>query len=117
MGWYFYVGLVAAACIVVYLIPQLVKTVKSKNTESLSIVMLILNFFAGVFFVASGLGMIFGDPGLESGLPVTIANVVSSGITTTLIIIKAIHMSKAKKLKISEGELAKLLLAKKAKGK
>ncbi len=114
------------------MIPQLVKMIKTKNTESVSKEMLIISVIGGMLFVISGIGILIDDRStpefidrIEAGLPILIANGVSCIISTITFSIKMVHRKKAIKLGITEGELAKRMLAakksnkvnKKAKGK
>lgn len=93
--WYFWIGLIAAVCIGIFSMPQLIKTLKSKHTEGLSTAMLCLLVFGDFMFLLDGLGMMI-DGNLAGGLPLFLANVVADTSSAILLGLKlrSLHYAK-----------------------
>ncbi len=111
LQWYFWIGLIAAVCISVFTMPQLIQVIKTKHTEGLSVVMLCLLELGDICFTINGIGILtdtdpshFASVGLRlsSGLPLFLANAIALIITTALLLIKLNHMRLAKKHGVSE---------------
>lgn len=104
MTWYFWVGLIAAACIAIYCMPQLIHVMRTKNTCGISIWMLILMIAGDLFFVIDAIG-IFVDPKVDSvsaGLPLFLANFISLVVGVTLLVFKLRALHYAKVFKTTE---------------
>lgn len=109
MAWYFYVGLIAAICIAIFSTPQLIKTIKTKHTEGLSVIMLLLMVFGDFCFALNGIGILAGvkyipdlNSRLSSGLPLLLANVIAFTISAILLFLKLRSMHYAKIFKTTE---------------
>ena len=74
------IGLVAAACTTISYAPQAVKTIKTKDTRDLSLVMYLI-LTIGVF-----LWLIYGL--LVKNLPLIIANAITLLFTYTILLLK-----------------------------
>lgn len=109
MQWYFYIGLIAAICIAIFTMPQLIQVIKTKHTEGLSIMMLGLLTLGNLCFALNGIGVLtnenleIGDK-LSGGLPLLLANAIAFSISTTLLVIKFTHQRQAKKFNVTEKE-------------
>lgn len=110
--WYFYVGIVAAVLIAVFSMPQLIKTVKTKNTESVSLWMLLLLVVGDFCFGIQGLAILLDKALIEqgknisTGLPLFLANVISCTSSAIVLFFKIRNMRWAKKRGITEAQLA-----------
>lgn len=110
--WYFYIGLIAAILIAIFSMPQLIKTFKTKNTESVSLWMFVLLVVGDLFFAIQGLAMLC-DPRLKAsgtniatGLPLFLANVISFTSSSIVLFFKIRNMIWAKRRGITETQLA-----------
>lgn len=74
------VGLVAGICTSTSLIPQLIKTVKTKNAEDVSVFMFIVMLTGNALWIYYGFN--------KSDLPIVATNFVSLGLNIALIILK-----------------------------
>ncbi|XQP55102.1 MAG: SemiSWEET family sugar transporter [Mycoplasmoidaceae bacterium] len=105
MTWYFWIGLIAAACIAVYCMPELIHVIKTKNTCGISIWMLILMLAGDLFFVLNAIG-IFADQSnhhnIDAGLPLLLANGIAMIIGIVLLVFKVRSMHYAKVFKTTE---------------
>lgn len=80
MDWITSIGFIAAACTTFAFIPQALKTIKTKHTKDLSLVMyIVVNI--GIF-----LWLIYGI--LRNDYPVLIANAVTLIFTSTILYLK-----------------------------
>ena len=109
--WYFYVGIIAAVLIAVFSMPQLIKTVKTKNTESVSLWMLLLLVVGDFCFGIQGLAILLdkgltGGKNISTGLPLFLANVISCTSSAIVLFFKIRNMRWAKKRGITEAQLA-----------
>ncbi len=114
----------AAYCI---FIPQLVYTTRTKNTSGSSLITYILNAFSWFFWFVWATGFYINNmqknpvepilPQLYMSqfMPSVISNALSSALSIVLLVIKIRHVLLARKLKITEMQLAKILLDKQAK--
>lgn len=103
--WYFYIGLIAAICISIYCLPELVHVLKTKNTTGISIWMLVLMLIGDLFFVIQAIGM-WADPGYEDNisgaLPLLLANGIALVVGTILFVLKIRSMHYARVFKTTE---------------
>ena len=83
MDWKTILGFVAAFCTTAAFIPQAFKTIKTKDTSSISAGMYSLFTFGTITW------MIFGI--LDKNLPVIIANVVTSILAIIILVYKLKH--------------------------
>ena len=110
--WYFYIGLIAAILIAIFSMPQLIKTIKTKNTESVSLWTFILLVVGDLFFAIQGLAMLCDqeliDVGknISSGLPLFLANLISCTSSAIVLFFKVRNMLWAKRRGITETQLA-----------
>lgn len=103
MAWYFYIGLIAAICIAIFSMPQLIKVIKTKHTEGLSVAMLSLLVFGDLMFGIQGIGML-AVKDISGGLPLFLANAVSCTTSAIILFFKLRSLHYAKKFQISEKE-------------
>lgn len=110
--WYFYIGLIAAILIAIFSMPQLIKTIKTKNTESVSLWTFILLVVGDLFFAIQGLAMLCDkeliDVGknISNGLPLFLANLISFTSSSIVLFFKVRNMLWAKRRGITESQLA-----------
>lgn len=106
MAWYFYIGLVAAICIAIFNIPQLIHVLKTKNTCGLSTIMLIILTLGDLCFVLNGIGILSGTGSTSSkisaGLPLLLANVFAVIVTAILLFLKLRSVHYARKFQTTE---------------
>ncbi|ABX08566.1 SemiSWEET transporter [Prochlorococcus marinus] len=76
-------GFIAAALTTVAFLPQVIKTIKTKSAEDVSIVMLIM-FITGVLF-----WILYAIQ--TNSLPVLIANIITCILNTTILFLKLIY--------------------------
>lgn len=100
-AWYFWIGLIAAVCIAIFSMPQLIKTLKSKHTEGLSVAMLCLLVFGDFMFLLDGIGMMI-DNNIAGGLPLFLANVIADASSAILLGLKLRSLHWAKKFQTTE---------------
>jgi len=74
------IGLLAAACTTFALLPQVIKTIRTKRTQDISLQMYILIFVGNLLWLTYGIGI--NDFALIS------ANVVTSVFSFTILILK-----------------------------
>lgn len=74
------IGLVAGACTTISFLPQVIKTIKTKETKDISLPMYIL-LATGIF-----LWIIYGI--LIGSLPVLLANAISFVLATIILVLK-----------------------------
>jgi len=106
-SWYFWVGIIAAICIAIYMMPQLVKVIKTKDTSSISVAMFIIALVGNLFFVLDGIGMLIDNKGVAASLPIILANGVAFVISFIIAFYKFRNMKWAKKHGVNEAEIAK----------
>lgn len=110
--WYFYIGLIAAILIAIFSMPQLIKTIKTKNTESVSLWTFILLVVGDLFFAIQGLAMLCDQEliavgkNISSGLPLFLANLISCTSSSIVLFFKVRNMLWAKRRGITEAQLA-----------
>jgi len=105
MKWYGIIGLFAAICIGVYMMPQLIKTIKTKDTSGISIAMFIIALVGDLFFVIDGIGILADKSNaqrLSAGLPILLANLAALIISAIIAFFKFRNMYMAKKLNMTE---------------
>jgi len=89
MYWSNVFGLVAAFCTTTSFLPQAIKTIRSKDTSSISLFMYILFTFGTLMWLAYGL--------VSHNFPVVIANAVTSILSTIILCFKIMHPAKVVK--------------------
>jgi len=83
MNWVTVMGFVAGTCTTISFLPQVIKIVKTRRTEDISLGMYVV-FCTGVFLW--GLyGVIHGD------LPIIVANVITFLLAVTILALKVKH--------------------------
>jgi len=100
-------------------IPQLIELKKTRNSSGISLWTYIIFNITSIFWVVWSFGFYFNQVALGdlsklfqwSLIPAVIMNVSNIFTMSYVLMIKISYMSKAKKLKISELELSKILLA------
>ena len=106
MKWYGIIGIIAALCIAIYSLPQLIKIIKTKNTTSISLLMFIVMFFGDLLFVLNAIGILADntstDTRLSSGLPILFANFVSICFCCCILFLKIRNIIWSKQLYLSE---------------
>jgi len=104
MKWYGIIGLFAAVCIAVYMIPQLYKTLKTKDTSGISIAMFVIALLGDLFFVINGIGILCSDAKdkVSAGLPILLANLAAFIISAIIAFYKFRNMYRARKLNVTE---------------
>ena len=105
IAWYFWVGLIAATCISIYCLPELIHVIKTKNTCGISLWMLILMLTGDLFFVIQAIGM-WADQGYEDNisgaLPLLLANGIALVVGSILMALKLRSIHYAKKFETTE---------------
>lgn len=104
MTWYFWIGLLAAACIAAFNFPQLIQVIKTKNTCGMSTIMLLILLAGDLFFVLDGIGMLADGQGIKNGLPILLANGIATIMTGILLAFKLRARRWSKKFNITEKE-------------
>lgn len=74
------IGLAAAACTTISFVPQVLKTIKTRETKDISLSMYLI-FTAGIIFWLI-YGILIGD------LPIILANSITGVLTSTVLIMK-----------------------------
>lgn len=88
MNWITFCGLVAAFCTTISFVPQAIKTIKTKDTSSISLVMYLL------FTFGSLLWLVFGF--MSHNVPVTAANGVTLVLASIILFYKVRHSTGAR---------------------
>lgn len=108
MQWYFWIGIIAATCIAIYMMPQLIKIIKTKDTAGISIAMFTIAFLGDLFFVINGIGILcdqtIQNP-ISAGLPILLANLVAMAISGVIAFYKVRNMAWARKFRIKEEQI------------
>jgi MtN3 and saliva related transmembrane protein len=86
MNWITIIGLVAAFCTTSSFLPQAVKTIKTKDTSSISLAMYVLFTFGTLMWFIYGLA--------SWNLPVFIANGITLVLASIILWYKVMHTSK-----------------------
>lgn len=81
-------GLVAAFCTTISFVPQAIKTIKTKDTSSISLVMYLLFTFGTLMWLIFGL--------MSHNVPVTAANGVTLVLASIILFYKVRHTSVAR---------------------
>lgn len=106
--WYFWVGLIAAICISIFSMPQLVRVLKTKKTTEVSLLMYILLTFGDFCFALNGIGVLCSNSvlgeRLAAGLPLLLANIVACTSAAIVLFFKLRNMHYAKKFSVTEKE-------------
>lgn len=79
-------GLVAAVCTTASFVPQAVKTIKTQDTTSISLVMYLLFTFGTLMWLIYGL--------LSNNMPVILANAITLLLASTILYFKMRHQNK-----------------------
>jgi len=77
------IGLVAAVLTTVGFVPQLVKTLKTKNVEGISLTMYLVMFLGLIFWLTYGF--------LIDSFAIKLANIVSGILVFSLIVLKVMY--------------------------
>ena len=105
----FVLGILGAVCIAIYIIPQMIKTLKSKNTSGVSLIMFIFSLLGSLFFTIMAILEIVEDYDVAAWIGVFIGNICSTTCGAIVLSYKLHHLIKAKKLGISEAEYCERL--------
>lgn len=81
------IGLIAGTCTTVAFVPQVIHTLRTKDTSAISLGMYVL-FVTGVFLWL-GYGILLGD------LPLIIANAVTLSLAAIILVMKIRHTCQA----------------------
>ncbi len=112
IAWYDIFGYIAALCIMAYTLPSTFDTIKNKDTTKLNITTFMFILIGSILFTIYGSAMI-ADESL-AGIPIVIANGVSTLTSLFLCSYKINNLIMAKKLKVSEEDYCKITNDKKA---
>ena len=74
------VGLAAAACTTISFIPQIIKTIKTKNTKDLSLGMYLVLLLGVLLWLTYGI--------LNKSFPIIVSNLVASLLVLTILALK-----------------------------
>lgn len=77
------VGLVAGACTTIAFVPQVIHTLKTRDTHAISLGMYVLYVFGIVMWLSYGL--------LLDDLPLILANVVTLSLSASILVLKLRH--------------------------
>ncbi len=77
------IGLIAAVLTTVGFVPQLIKTLKTKDVEGISLTMYLVMFLGLIFWLTYGF--------LIDSFAIKLANIVSGIIVSSLIILKVLY--------------------------
>ena len=80
MDWIMVIGLIAATCTTAAFLPQVLKTIKLKETKDISLLMYALFTFGVIMWLIYGL--------LTDDLPVIIANIVTVILAAAVLSLK-----------------------------
>jgi len=80
MNWIINTGMVAACCTTVSFIPQAVKTIRTKDTGSISVVMYALFTFGTLMWLVYGF--------VSNNIPIIIANAVTLALAVIILYYK-----------------------------
>lgn len=84
MNWNIeFIGIVAAILTTVGFVPQLVKTIKTKNVEGISLTMYLVLFVGLIFWLTYGF--------LIDSFAIKLANIVSGVLVFSLIVLKILY--------------------------
>ena len=107
----FILGLIAAVCIGIYTIPQLIMLLKTKDSSGISAPMFLILVIGDIFFIAQSSTTLINSIAqndiktwLTTLFPVLIANTVCTISGTITLTIKLLNQHRAKKLNLSERE-------------
>ena len=83
MHWITIIGLLAAACTTIAFLPQVIKTVKTKKTNDISLLMYVILTTGILLWVVYGL--------LTIDLPIILANSITFVLALIVLMLKIIH--------------------------
>ena len=83
MHWITIIGLLAAVCTTIAFLPQVIKTVKTKKTKDISMLMYIILTTGILLWVVYGL--------LTIDLPIILANSITFVLALIVVMLKIIH--------------------------
>lgn len=84
MNWITLLGFAAAICTTVSFLPQAIKTIKTKNTKSLSLVM-----YSSILTIGIFLWLVYGI--FLKDLPIILANGITLPFTATILVLKMMY--------------------------
>lgn len=85
-----YIGFTAALCTSISFLPQAIKVIKTKDTESLSLLMYVVFVFGVAMWLVYGL--------LLSDLPMILANSITLALASIILMMKVINEIKKKRI-------------------
>lgn len=85
-----YIGFTAALCTSISFLPQAIKVIKTKDTESLSLLMYVVFVFGVAMWLMYGL--------LLSDLPMILANSITLALASIILMMKVINEIKKKRI-------------------
>lgn len=83
MHWITIIGLLAVACTTIAFLPQVIKTVKTKETKDISLLMYVILTTGILLWVVYGL--------LTIDLPIILANSITFVLALIVLMLKIIH--------------------------
>ena len=83
MHWITIIGLLAATCTTIAFLPQVIKTVKTKKTNDISLLMYVILTTGILLWVVYGL--------LTIDLPIILANSITFVLALIVVMLKIIH--------------------------
>jgi len=99
------IGIIGAICIGIYVLPQCVKTIKTKDTSGVSLGMFVLSFCGGFLFFLSALINACIGKGIETWLPMLLGNFCSSVASIIVIALKIRNLKWANKFDLPESKI------------
>ena len=101
MHWFDIISLIGAIALAVYIAPQLIKTIKTKDTTSISLAMFLLGAFGSFLFFMSGVASFAAGNGFTP-LITGLANLLTFSSSAVMAALKLINMHWAKKFQTTE---------------
>ena len=83
IGWITIIGLIAGACTTVSILPQVIKTIKIKETKDISLLMYIILILGLLLWTIYGI--------LNKDVPIILANVFTLIFASIVLILKIKH--------------------------
>jgi MtN3 and saliva related transmembrane protein len=86
MNW---IGFIAATCTTLSFLPQVIRTIRTKNTEGISLTMYIIFVFGVTMWLVYGI--------LQNDWPLIIANFITLIFSGIILMMKVAHMNQGKR--------------------
>lgn len=102
--WVTIINLVASIIWTLVLVPQSWKTLRTRDTVSVSLIMYILYPIGGVLWISYAAAMFIIDPTQTGNIGIIITDSIGFFLSLAIVIIKIRNMHMAKKMKLSELE-------------